>query len=338
MSDQDTGKKDMVPPKVVPPSAGEGAPSASLRPITVKLKPVTAMAPAPAPDTDESPTLATAPAPVPSATSRIPLQDAVGATPAAPAAPAAPIRPVTVKLRPLAAPGTPPRMGSTQSIAKMEVPVAKPETEGAAEAISPLQPRPAPVPGSDPLPPGPKPISPAQQQAAKSKTSRISLEDAIGSTGESKPAAAPKTIRLKRPSDLTPPVAAKGETSVVRKTSRIPDVSLGVDGAGATVTQKKTLKIRRPGADSPAPAGADGDGAIPDGVKMTPLSPVDMGDFDESSQGLTIAAIIAAVAALIVIFLTTWFLAAHAIGSVAGKNYMAFVQGPDLPCPGRIVQ
>ena len=48
-------------------------------------------------------------------------------------------------------------------------------------------------------------ITPAQQQAAKSKTSRISLEAAIGVAPAKESAAPLKTIRLRRPADLKHP-------------------------------------------------------------------------------------------------------------------------------------
>ena len=47
-------------------------------------------------------------------------------------------------------------------------------------------------------------LTPAQQQAAKSKTSRISLESAIGVAPTSEAPAPMKTIRLRRPTDLKP--------------------------------------------------------------------------------------------------------------------------------------
>ena len=47
-------------------------------------------------------------------------------------------------------------------------------------------------------------LTPAQQQAAKSKTSRISLESAIGVAPAKEGPAPLKTIRLRRPTDLKP--------------------------------------------------------------------------------------------------------------------------------------
>lgn len=326
MAEQEEMNQGGVPPKVSPVTTtpAAGAP----RPITVKLKPAAAAAPEQA--------ATAAPQPNPRATSRVPVPEEVaGATVSA-------IRPVTVRLRPLAAGGTPgsiPRTpGSTQSIAKMEVPVSP-------AATSPLQPQHPPTPGSNPLPTGPKPLSPAQQHAAKSKTSRISLDSAIGVAPVGEDKGGPKTIRLKRPSDLATPVSVPGPksaTSVVRQTSRIPDSALSAaeaeTSATATVTQKKTLKIKRPGVQEPSTKEvAEGGDAFPEGVQMTALNPADLAAFEEASPALTTAAAIAAIAATVVVFATMWFLAAHAIGSVAGKNSMAFIKGPDLPCPGRMM-
>jgi len=57
----------------------------------------------------------------------------------------------------------------------------------------------APKPGAAPLPPGPKPLKPEQVEAAKGKTSRISLDAAL--VGGAADGGGPKTIRLKRPTD-----------------------------------------------------------------------------------------------------------------------------------------
>ncbi len=369
MSEQAEKNQGGVPPKVSPltTAPAAGAP----RPITVKLKPVAAAAPE-----SDAATLATA------QPSQQPAEAA--ATPeAADAAPAAPVRPVTVRLRPLAtsgaaAPGAPRAPSSTQSITKIDAPTPKatsmllpqqpaaaapdgaapgvaPRAPGSTQSIekvdapipqmaSPLQPQQPPTPGANPLPDGPKPLSPAQKHAAKSKTSRISLDSAIGVAPVGDEKGAPKTIRLKRPVALTPPAAAPGgaksATSVMRQTSRIPDSALPTADAAAdsaaTVTQKKTLKIKRPGVQEPE-AGVEGAEAFPEGLQMTPISPSDFAVHEEPSSVFTTLAAIAAIAAAVAIFATMWVLAAHAIGSVAGKNSTAFIKGPDLPCPGRMV-
>ncbi len=332
MSEQEDVQQGGIPPKVSPLTAAPTAPAASgaPRPITVRLKPAVTAA-----EAEPDSAAATLAQPGPRATSRVPVPEEV-----AKASMAAAIRPVTVRLRPLAVPGGAPgearAPGSTQSITKMDT--------AAAGVVSPLQPQHPPVPGSNPLPSGPKPLSPYQQHAAKSKTSRISLESAIGMAPVGEDKGGPKTIRLKRPSDLTTPAVvpiAKSPTTVVRQTSRIPDSALpaaeAATAATATVTQKKTLKIKRPGVKDAEAAAAEGGGAFPEGVQMTPLTPADFAEHHEPSPAFTTAAAIAALAATVVVFATMWFLAAHAIGSVAGKNAVAFIEGPDLPCPGRML-
>lgn len=345
MAEQDQVNQGAIPPKVSPLDKPEGqaavtpagAAANAPRPITVRLKPAApAVAAAPA-----VPAAAAAPQPLrpvdPKATSRIPVPEEVAA-----AAPAA-IRPATVRLRPVAAPGAAteaaPRTvpGATQAITQVELSSTAP-----IAPVVPVQPQPPPTPGASPLPDGPKPLSAAQVQASKSKTSRISLDAAIGvAPAES---VGPKTIRLKRPSDLMAPPAAPTVASTplapasARKTSRIPDSALPAEGDGsAGVTQKKTLKIKRPGGkpDAAGEAGAEGEG-FPEGVQMTPISPLDFPAQKEESSVFTTIAAVCAVAAAVVLVLLTLCLGAHAVGPDAGKNAVASISGPELPWPGRI--
>lgn len=330
MADQDDVTQGAIPPKVSPFAKPGGAPvtpaaQGAPRPITVRLKPLAEASAAP-----EAPVAAPvavgipAEAPVnPRATSRVPVPESVGDVPVSP------VRPMTVRLRPVAAPA--PTARSTQSIAPVDIP--------APVALPALQPQSPPTPGSNPLPAGPKPQSVAQTQAAKSKTSRISLDSAIGVApvgGEGKEG--PKTIRLKRPTDLAagaPTVAVpKAPSAAVRQTSRIPDSALptAAEADTSAVTQKKTLKIKRPGA---AEAAAGGEG-FPEGVQMTPISQTDFDVKDESPVFTTVSAI-TAIAAAIVVFGLMWVLMAHAVGSTKGPNALAFMEGPDLPCAGRIM-
>ncbi len=89
----------------------------------------------------------------------------------------------------------------------------------------------------------------AQKQASKSRTARISLSDAIGAAPVKNDAAPMKTIRIKRPVDIQnpsnshlkpqPPVAAAAPAEAAAEPPKAEQ---------ATVTQRKTLKISRPGA------------------------------------------------------------------------------------------
>ena len=132
-------------------------------------------------------------------------------------------------------------------------------------------------------------MSDAQKQAAKSKTSRISLSDAMGVAPVKSENAPMKTIRIKRPIDipgatksLTPqppaetasasaPVPAAVDAAVppmpsgdcVTKTAEhapvIAQDAPAEASTGAapspTITQRKTLKISRPGASGVRPSG-----------------------------------------------------------------------------------
>ena len=158
-----------------------------------------------------------------------------------------------------------------------------------------------PRPGSNPLPPGPLQPSAQQMQAVNAKTSRISLESAISSAQQdiSNPASvtqagvegAPKTIRLKRPSEmptLKVPVVQPGThvpvstprftpsvsgTPPSRKTSRLPEPEIPLASTTASavpLTQKRTIRVKRPGMDSAAALTA---GEPAEDVALTPLQP-----------------------------------------------------------------
>ncbi|MBQ3288162.1 MAG: hypothetical protein IJH50_01970 [Kiritimatiellae bacterium] len=91
-------------------------------------------------------------------------------------------------------------------------------------------------------------MSDAQKEAAKHKTARISLSDAMGVAPVKNENAPIKTIRIKRPVDIPgstkplkpqPPAAAESAPAAAE-----PAVQ---DTSAATATQRKTLKITRPG-------------------------------------------------------------------------------------------
>jgi hypothetical protein len=153
-------------------------------------------------------------------------------------------------------------------------------------------------------------ITPAQQQAAKSKTSRISLESAIGVAPAKESPAPLKTIRLRRPTELKHPAPSplkpvgtpeaapsitsaetiiKSAETIVKEDAPTVVTTAPSDDADSSTTQKKTLKLHRPsglgvkrptlGIKKPgepaAPAAAPSDGGdVPD-------MPADMGDVPE---------------------------------------------------------
>jgi hypothetical protein len=122
-------------------------------------------------------------------------------------------------------------------------------------------------------------VSEAQKQALKSKTSRISLSDAMGVAPVKSEAAPMKTIRIKRPVDipgatkplspLQKPVGAASPTAASpavaplapvaeepavaeKPAAEAPSQNAAPAAPAATVTQRKTLKINRPGAVRPS--------------------------------------------------------------------------------------
>ncbi|MBQ0032146.1 MAG: hypothetical protein KBT68_05015 [bacterium] len=110
-------------------------------------------------------------------------------------------------------------------------------------------------------------MSESQKEAAKHKTARISLSDAMGVAPVKDEAAPMKTIRIKRPISIptpTPtaalspqPKAAAPAASVAGADAKSPD-SAAPDAPASTATQRKTLKITRPGGTAVRPSGKFG--------------------------------------------------------------------------------
>ena len=101
----------------------------------------------------------------------------------------------------------------------------------------------------------------AQKQAAKSKTARISLSDAMGVAPVKNEAAPIKTIRIKRPVGIS---TASTPTPAVDKPAPAPAAAPALAAEkpaaddSATLTQRKTLKITRPGGGAVRPTGKFG--------------------------------------------------------------------------------
>ena len=115
-------------------------------------------------------------------------------------------------------------------------------------------------------------ITDAQKQAAKARTARISLSDAMGVAPVKNDAAPMKTIRIKRPTNIKPPEPVAAEPAPVAAVPEQPaEAAPAVDET--TVTQRKTLKISRPGAGArPTPKfGAKKPGA-PDKTEAEPAA------------------------------------------------------------------
>ena len=184
-------------------------------------------------------------------------------------------------------------------------------------------------------------LTPAQQQAAKSKTSRISLESAIGVAPVKETPAPMKTIRLRRPTDLKP----GGPAPLVPPRPPVSDTEVppappapASEGEEAGVTQKKTLKLHRPGIGikrptiGAAPAASGGD--VPDMPvadmapvgNLSPISDSDSGKSAGVSNVVAALSLITSIAALVVVGFLMWQLWQEGVGPVAGGNEMSFIE------------
>ena len=189
-------------------------------------------------------------------------------------------------------------------------------------------------------------LTPAQQQAAKSKTSRISLESAIG-VAPTKEAPAPmKTIRLRRPTDLKPagPKPLVPQSPEQAPADAAPAAEpVAAESAADAVTQKKTLKLHRPGigikrptigaapASAPAATGG-GDVAdlsvsdLPPAGNFAPLASSGSGQSAGVPGWVAALSLITSIAALAAVGFLMWHLWQEGVGPVADGNEMAFIQ------------
>jgi len=106
----------------------------------------------------------------------------------------------------------------------------------------------------------------AQKQAAKSKTARISLSDAMGVAPVKNEALPMKTIRIKRPTDIpgaTNPTAtakplAPSSAEPAQTVDTQAETKVAAEAQSTSFTQRKTLKISRPGGGAVRPSGKFG--------------------------------------------------------------------------------
>ena len=177
-------------------------------------------------------------------------------------------------------------------------------------------------------------LTEAQKQASKSRTARISLSDALGVAPVQNEAAPIKTIRIKRPDAIAKP-ASPAPTATAPAATAAPAEEKPAEPAQAapTITQRKTLKIARPGAVRPsgkfgikkpsaaapaaAPAGEGGDVAdipdIPDmpatGAPAVPAAaPMPANAVPSLSKGVTITGIVFQLAACVVVGALAYYL------------------------------
>ena len=179
-------------------------------------------------------------------------------------------------------------------------------------------------------------LTEAQKQASKSRTARISLSDALGVAPVQNEAAPIKTIRIKRPDSIAKPAPsapAAAPAPAAEPAAEQPSQHTA-EAPSPTLTQRKTLKIARPGAVRPsgkfgikkpgaaaapaAPAAEGGDVAdipdIPDMPAAAPAAaapaaaPVPANAVPSLSTGATITGIVFQLAACVVIGALGYFL------------------------------
>ena len=189
---------------------------------------------------------------------------------------------------------------------------------------------------------------PSDSQAAKSKTSRISLNDAMGVAPTRETAAPLKTIRLKRPTGL--PAAPASAPAAPAPAAPEP---------AASVTQKKTLKLHRPGgvggvkrpsigikrpdAAPAAPAAAPAGDGVADLGEVAELDPTATVTTTQTAvfqpaapsrpagvpKWLLTLSVISTLAALVVFGVATFFMVIEGMGTQVndlGYNDTAFIQ------------
>ena len=194
-------------------------------------------------------------------------------------------------------------------------------------------------------------------QAAKSKTSRISLESALSTQPELPPAsnAAPKTIRLKRPTEmggapakpaLKPPTTHIQIPQPPHQTGQIPPAAVATpppepeqESPDNSPTRKKTIKVKRPGAGggpkislNKSGEGEEGAAAVGDD-NLQQLSGFDNLTPIAAPDKVNPIFIVAAVIAIIMAIDLIWVLAAQLFGPNAAVADYATPQGPDVPNP-----
>jgi len=287
----------------------------------------------------------------------------------APVTGAAPTPPATVRVQPIPSPApsaapTPlnPRRTSRIPLTGVIPPMmaaTAPAGQSRTIRIKPV----GPQPGSSPISDGPRPPTEAQVQAAKSKTSRISLDDAIGAGETLMPAMAqaaaeaPKTIRLKRPTEMptvkvavvpspsaTSALTSSASTAPAKstapisqmpaapasQTSRIADTTMAQDNT--PITQKRTIRVKRPAAvvfagGAASEAEAQEGGGLAGAPLVTAVAP------DKAHAMFIVAAIVT--------ILVTIGLAVVISSQIFGPNaslteLSIWPTGPDLPLPGTV--
>jgi hypothetical protein len=190
-------------------------------------------------------------------------------------------------------------------------------------------------------PPATPPNS-AAGTAEKRKTSRISLDAVLGSEGDA-PAddQGPKTIRLKKPSELAtvkvgqsaPATPVKGDTTAIaegaaeskKNTQAIPAVDEGDD---SSATRRRTIRVKRAGGAGKVELGSE-----------APAAAASQPDLEESVEDRPHGVFIfSAVAAIVVGLVLVYVLTAQAFGPNVCLTQLSYgTPSLDLAWPGKLV-
>ncbi len=201
-------------------------------------------------------------------------------------------------------------------------PIQAVTTQAAADAsgnenIAPVLAPPPPQPAPDP----------------KRQTSRISLDSALGSEGET----GPKTIKLKRPVNSTAKIQGFDSSEVGESRSKTAAIDLTTESSGDDTpdTQKKTIKVKRPSA-RPSLRTSESGGAG-GGSSATMFAPPAKSLAPADSAHWTF--ILAGCAATIITGVLIYVLCAQAFGpnlSLTPLSYSSPDSTTELPWPERI--
>lgn len=350
MADDDLQEGGAIPPK--------------LSPITVKAPEASAVAPPPAP-TPAPAEPAAAPAAVPEAAAPSPAVTPAAATPPTVTTTKRPVitrKPVVLR-KPGEKPATPAPAAAPAAIPAAEPPkAAAVAPEGIAishaEAAKKMTARISLASATGEIPeitqsedevktiklrPPSQPV-PASVQAAKSKTSRISLDTALNNPEAEPAASGPRTIRLKRPTEMgkSGDASAEGKPAPSITTELTPppaDAPATVPVSDEAPSQKKTIKVKRPtaaggpkisiskGEASSAQPAAGGDG------DLQSLSSFDQVSAAPVADKVNPFFIVAAVIAILVTLNLAWIFSAQLFGPNAAVADFSVAQGPDIPDP-----
>ena len=218
----------------------------------------------------------------------------------------------------------------------------------ATAPIPPITPAAPAVPEAMPLPQSAAPSAPPSE---KKITSRISLEAAFTAPPADIPSPIqPKTIKLKRPGAPTIPTPAAAPSPISPAAPAAPSLPPGMTpiadagqaaepAADESITRRKTIKIKRPGADIGGGAPKLQLGGRPDGIATEDDNLQSLSNFgvqfepqaqpDKVNPIFVIAAVFAAVIASLLI----WVLASQTYGQRGAAGDFARPAGPNVAPP-----